>query len=194
MLEPMGSALALALALVTLAACTAPISEERASFAAYRAALSGTADAPTLEPDSPEERAAIERYRAFYATYSPQAVRAGARGLYAEDAFFRDPFREVRGIDAVEAYLLHGAELIGECAIEIEDVARSDDDFYFRWIARVPAEDPAEPPAETIGLSHVRFDGEGKIVFQQDYLDPARAVYERIPVIGWILYKIRSRI
>lgn len=185
---------ALAVALVTLAACTAPIAEERASFAAYRAALSETADGPTLEPDSAEERAAIQRYRAFYATYSPDAVRAGVRGLYAADAFFRDPFREVRGIDAVEAYLLRGAELIGECAIEVEDVARSGDDFYFRWIARVPAKEPDEPPAESPGLSHVRFDRHGKIVFQQDYLDPARAVYERLPVIGWILYKIRGRI
>lgn len=179
---------------VLLTACTAPIAEERASYAAYRTALAETAAAHAFAPDSAEERAAIERYRAFYAVYSPEAVRAGVRDLYAEDAFFRDPFREVRGIDAVEEYLHRGAELVGDCRIEIEEVAHASDGLYLRWVARIAADDPAEPPTETIGLSHVRFDREGKIVFQQDYLDSGRAVYERIPMIGWILYKIRSRI
>jgi hypothetical protein len=42
------------------------------------------------------------------------------------------------------------------------------------------------------GMSHLRFDEKGMIVFHQDYWDSS-LVFERLPVIGFVLRWIKSR-
>jgi hypothetical protein len=46
---------------------------------------------------------------------------------------------------------------------------------------------------QAVGMSHVRFDPEGKVVFHQDYWDTG-IIYEKIPVLGAIITWIRQRI
>lgn len=43
-------------------------------------------------------------------------------------------------------------------------------------------------------MTHVRFDDQGKIVFHQDYWDAGSVVYERVPVVGWFVRKIKARV
>ena len=42
-------------------------------------------------------------------------------------------------------------------------------------------------------MTHVRFDENGKVVFHQDYWDGG-TVYERVPVVGWLIGEIKERI
>jgi hypothetical protein len=43
------------------------------------------------------------------------------------------------------------------------------------------------------GMSHVRFDRQGMVVFHHDYWETL-ALFERFPVIGGVLRWIKSRI
>lgn len=177
-------------------ACTAPIAEERASMAAYTGALAATDSKSTelLRDGSDEERQAIRRFKDFYVVYSAEVIREKVREVYAKDAFFRDPFREVQGIEAIEEYFVRAAEAADYVRFDIQQGAEKDDDYYFRWVMKYQAKrEESEPPNEAVGMSHVRFDRSGKVIFQNDYWDPARGVYEKVPILGWIVYKIRSR-
>jgi hypothetical protein len=44
----------------------------------------------------------------------------------------------------------------------------------------------------TVGISHVRYDAEGKAIFHQDYWDTG-AVCEKIPVMGAVIRWIKKK-
>ena len=50
-------------------------------------------------------------------------IRKGLRGLYAGGAYFRDGFKEVVGIEAMETYFLKSAEGIQTCTLDIQEMA-----------------------------------------------------------------------
>ena len=44
------------------------------------------------------------------------------------------------------------------------------------------------------GVSEVRFDPSGRVVSHIDHWDAASQLYERLPVIGWVLRRLRGRL
>ncbi|MBN2299157.1 MAG: nuclear transport factor 2 family protein [Deltaproteobacteria bacterium] len=146
-----------------------------------------------LKHGSPEEDRAIRGFREFYSVFSAERIRASVREVYAENAYFRDGFREVRGLDNIEEYFLGTTEAVHECIFDIQDVAYNDGNYYFRWIMKLTLNRDKENPLETAGMSHVRFDASGKVIFHQDYWETA-ALYERLPVIGSIIRWVKKRI
>ena len=51
----------------------------------------------------------------------------------------------------------------------------------------------AHETIEAIGMSHVRFNREGKVVFQQDYWDTS-AMLDRLPVVGYWTRLVKNKI
>ncbi|MDX1763911.1 MAG: nuclear transport factor 2 family protein, partial [bacterium] len=95
--------------------------------------LESLADA-TVVPGSPEEKAGIEGFGDLFSDFSPDAIREKVRKVYADTVYFNDTLKEVRGIDALEAYLVESAEAVQSGTVEIRDVAHSEGTYYFRWI------------------------------------------------------------
>jgi hypothetical protein len=165
-----------------------------AALDAHRMALDRTEAAAQGEMNSDEEQAAIRRFTEYYAEFSEEKIRAQTRDLYAVDAYLADPFRTVEGIDDLEAYFLSSTETFNECSFVIEDVAGHKGEYYFRWTMHLVLKRSPEEKIEAIGMSHIRFNREGKVVFHQDYWDAGSTVYERIPVLGGLIRKVKSRI
>jgi limonene-1,2-epoxide hydrolase len=159
---------------------------------AYVAALEATASVEAMVPDSETERRALDLFRDFYTEYSAEAIRDGVRNLYAEDAWFGDPFHTVKGIDAVEHYFLKMAEPVEHCTFTVDAIQRNGIDYYARWTMYLVSK-AAKEPIEAIGISHVRFNAEGKIVFQQDYWDTS-TMFDRLPVVGFWTRLVKGRI
>ena len=44
------------------------------------------------------------------------------------------------------------------------------------------------------GMTHLRFDGDGKITSHRDLFDAAEGFYEALPVIGGVLRAIKRRL
>lgn len=177
-----------------VAGCTAaqPIDSQ----AGYRRALVTTdpKGTPPLAPASPSEAQAIRRFIDFYKVFSSEGVRASVREVYASSGYFRDPFHEVSGIDAIEKYFLASTETIADCRFDMQDVASHDGNYYFRWVMQLRTKRAPDEPIEAIGVTHVRFDEEGRVVFHQDYWDAGSVVYERVPVLGWLVGKVKARV
>ncbi len=149
--------------------------------------LEAVADKPMPVPE------AIQPLIDLFADYSKENVSQMARVVYAEELYFRDGFKEFTEIDGLEEYLVHGTEPLRSCVFEFPSVIEQDGDYYLRWVMKANLNrDPEDRVDEVIGMSHVRLNDEGKVVFQQDYWDPSDVLYRRIPVAGWMVHKIKS--
>lgn len=147
------------------------------------------------EDVSPAHPAPIRPLIELFEDYSRENLAPRIREVYAETLYFRDGFKEFTEIDGLEAYLLRGTEPLRTCTFVFPSVVEQDGDYYLRWVMRVNLKrDPPDRFEEVIGMSHVRLDEAGKVVFQQDYWDPSDVLYRRIPVAGWMVHKIKDRL
>jgi len=180
--------------LLVISACAPKQDKEVYEMKDYYQALSKTDPhkAGALQPDSEKEREAVERFVSFYRVFSVENIRENIRTIYADDAYFRDGYREVQGLDAIEAYFLKSAETVHECTFDIQDIAVHEGNYYFRWVMDLTTKRWKDDPVKTVGMSHVRFDKEGMIVFHQDYWDTS-VIYEKVPVMGLVIRWIRKQ-
>jgi limonene-1,2-epoxide hydrolase len=146
-----------------------------------------------LKSGSDEEKKAVHQFKDFYRVFSSEKIRSDVRALYREDAYFRDGFREVMGIDAIEKYFVSSTEAFLECTFDIQDVAVHEGNYYFRWVMTLVLKRSKDERIQAVGMSHVRFDERGKIIFHQDYWDTG-LIYEKMPILGHIITWIRQRI
>ena len=167
------------------------------SLKAYRAALADLNErgigAP--EPGSEAEAAAIDRFSRLFADLSVPNVDALIGEVYADSLFFNDTVKTIDHLADLRAYMLATAQSVEACRVEMLDQVRSGEDFYFRWEMEIvfKALQPGLVDL-TPGMTHIRFDEEGRVVLHQDFWDPARGIYEHIPVLGPILRKIKARL
>jgi steroid Delta-isomerase len=130
----------------------------------------------------------------FYNEFSLASV-ARFPEFYSADAWFKDPFNEVRGIAAIQHIFTH---MFGQVAaprfVVTEKVVDANGamlvwEFFFRmklW---------REGEIQVIrGISHLKFDAEGKVFYHRDYWDAAEELYEKLPLIGSIFRFLRKAI
>ncbi len=148
-----------------------------------------------LVSGSPEEAAALTRFSDLFAVFTPEAMREKVRRVYAEDVYFNDTLKEIRGVDALEAYLVESAEAVEVGRVEVRDVAQSGGNYYVRWVMELQFKKFRRGQlTRSLGISHLRFNSGGQVVYHQDYWDAAGGLFEHIPVVGWMIRSIKGRL
>ncbi|MFC1525558.1 nuclear transport factor 2 family protein [Candidatus Latescibacterota bacterium] len=149
----------------------------------------------TVEPGSEEERAAISRFTDFVSVMSPEIAREKTLSVYAENAYLNDTLAQITGAEAIRDYFvssLGGAESV---TVEVTDVAVSNGNYYFRWIMDIQYKKLKKGEVtRSVGMSHIRFDREGKVIFHNDYWDSTSGFFEHVPVVGWLIGKVKARV
>jgi steroid delta-isomerase len=171
--------------IVALASCAGgkPMTLEN-----YYKELAATDPAKTalVKPGSAEEKAGIENFKAYYKVFAEDIIRRDTKTLYAKEAFFKDGYKEVKGVDAIETYFIATTKAIVSCTFDITEVIIHEGNYYFRWVMKLTIKRDKDNPIEQVGMSHVRFASDGKVIFHTDYWDTS-VVFERAPVIGSII-------
>ena len=123
----------------------------------------------------------------FFETLTPQSLDRFPE-FYAVDAWFKDPFNEVRGVDAIRHIFEHMFRQVENPRFVVTDrLAEADRamlvwEFHFARAGR----------AQIIrGTSHLHFDAVGRVVRHRDYWDAAEELYMTLPVIGWLMRRLR---
>lgn len=179
--------------LLALGACAG--GEREHEQMSYQQALARTAQADTLEPGSQAEAAALERVRAFFSQVSEQRVRELAGQVYAPDAFLNDTLKTVVGGPAIEEYFIETARRARRVTVEFLDVARSGREYYLRWTMTIEADRiNGGRPLVSQGMSHMRFDAQGRVVLHQDYWDSAAGLFEHLPLLGSLIRAVKARL
>ena len=162
---------------------------------AYQAALARTdpAETGTVVRQSAEGQAAIARFKDLFSVLSTENVRNKAREVYAENAYFNDTLKTVIGAEAIEAYLLESAGRAASITVHFDDTVGEQGEYYLRWTMSIQFEEGSEP-VHSIGMTHIRFDENGKVVLHQDYWDAASGLFEHLPVIGGLIRFVKGRL
>ena len=147
--------------------------------------LPSSAASAELVRQSPARRLAR-----FYETFTPAAL-PGLDQLYAPDARFKDPFNEVAGTAAIRRIFAHMFAttasprfVVTEC-IEQGEQAMLCWEFHFALRGR----------ALTVrGVTHLRFNADGRVTLHRDYWDAAEELYEKLPLLGGVMRALKRRL
>ncbi|WP_265946445.1 nuclear transport factor 2 family protein [Dechloromonas sp. A34] len=127
----------------------------------------------------------------FYQELSPEGVERFAE-FYSADAYFKDPFNEVRGIPAIQRIFSHMFGQVAEPRFVITERVADPGGAMLVWefSYRVRLWGKGETQVMR-GVSHLRFDAEGKVEYHRDYWDTAEELYMKLPVLGWVMRGLR---
>lgn len=145
---------------------------------------------------SPEEKAAIARFQRFFADFSPNKIASLLEQTYSSDVWFNDTLKTIRGTAQLREYLRHSAEAVESCTVEVHETLNNNlGDYYVRWTMSIRFKKfKRGQTTQTIGISHLRFNEQGLVCLHQDYWDSTAGIFEHIPVLGWMIGKIKARL
>jgi hypothetical protein len=132
---------------------------------------------------SPEEATMLAGIEDLFTNYTYENLSSKTTEVYAEEVYFRDAFKQFSHPKEIRDYMLHGLEPLAAAEFIFNRVIRSGGEFYIDWTMRLDFKStPPDTWEESIGMSHIRYNSEGKVIFHQDYWDPTDIVYRRIPI------------
>lgn len=142
------------------------------------------------------EEASLERFKGFLKGIGDaKFIKENTLKVYASDAFLDDTLVVHHGAAAIEDYFVKTAGNMTSCEVTIDDVAKSGPDYYVRWtmVFAAPAMSGGRP-VHSVGVSQVRFNREGRVVFHQDFWDSGKNFFAHLPVAGGVVGYIRKRL
>ena len=136
----------------------------------------------------------IEELVSFFETVSPETVsRIG--DLYASDACFKDPFNDVQGVPAIERIFRHMFTQVEAPRFVVTERIVQYDSAMLAWRFEFGVRVGKRVHPQVVnGVTHFKFDGEGKVSLHRDYWDTGEELYMKLPVLGWLVRALRRRL
>ena len=143
---------------------------------------------PPLSPASRDARAGavVEFYESLSPTTLPRLY-----DVYSANARFIDPFNDVTGADAIHGIFKHMFAALQAPRFRVISSLTEGDQCVLLWDFDAHRNGK---PVHIHGASHLRFDAQGRVAWHRDYWDPAREIYEALPLIGSLLRWLRRQL
>lgn len=134
-----------------------------------------------------KQAASLDALIDFFETLGPESVALFSR-YYAADAYFKDPFNEVRGLPAIERIFTHMFRQVAEPSFCIVERVVDTDGAMLIWEFHYRIRRWGRGEAQLIrGVTHLRFDADSKVIWHRDYWDAAEELYAKLPGIGCLM-------
>ena len=114
--------------------------------------------------------------------------------FYAQDASFKDPFNDVRGVDAVRRVFEHMFDTLDEPRFVVHDIVVQDDQCFLTWDFEFRLRRRRAAPMRIRGSSQLRLAADGRIAHHRDYWDAAEELYEKLPLLGALMRWLKRRL
>lgn len=128
----------------------------------------------------------VARVQDFFETLSLESIR-DIEKVYAEDAQFKDPFNDVRGIAEVRRIFKLITTQVEVPNFGVTHAVCQGDDAFLTWDFGFRMKRWREDEQVIHGASHIRFAADGRVVYHRDYWDAAEELYEKLPVLGILM-------
>ncbi len=136
-------------------------------------------------------RAAVEGLAAWFEAMTPASLEDIGR-YYTDDAWFKDPFNEVRGVDPIRAIFARMFEQVDAPRFAILHCVVDDTQAFLVWDMHFHFRGSSR--AQCIhGSSHIRLSGDGRVYYHRDYWDTGEELYAKIPGLGALFRWLRRR-
>ena len=113
--------------------------------------------------------------------------------IYADDVLFEDPLHRVEGLPALTDYFRKMYRGVVEIRFDFDDVMEDAEGAMLTWVMHM--RHARLRPGELLslpGASVIKF--EERIHYHRDYFDVGAMLYERLPVIGGVIRRIKARV
>ena len=129
----------------------------------------------------------LARVITFFETIDPASTEQ-IDALYSADAFFKDPFNEVRGIPDIKRIFAHMFAQVEAPRFIVLEAIEQGDAAFLAWEFRFRMRRFDTKTEQVIrGSTHIRFDADARVAYHRDYWDAAEELYEKLPVLGGLM-------
>ena len=136
---------------------------------------------------------ALARLKAYWEGLTRERVDA-LDAVYTPDAYFRDPFNEVRGIEELKRIFGHMYGTLEEPRFTITETILEGERAVLIWDFDFRVKKWQPDVTRTIhGLSVVRFAADGRVAYHRDYWDAAGELYAKLPLVGPLMRYLARR-
>ncbi|MBH1969665.1 nuclear transport factor 2 family protein [Moraxellaceae bacterium AER2_44_116] len=130
----------------------------------------------------------LPRLLSWFEQLSPQTL-GQITELYHPQCYFKDPFNEFYERKSLEKLFADMFEKLEKpCFVISETLSEGHSTFIvwqFHFVLR-------QRNVQINGSSHVKFDEQGLVTFHRDYWDAAEELYEKLPVIGFVMKQLKK--
>ncbi|WP_425256625.1 nuclear transport factor 2 family protein [Rubrivivax sp. RP6-9] len=138
--------------------------------------------------DDPRVQAIVQRFQTL-----GEADVARLGELYTADAFFKDPFNEVRGTEAIAGIFAHMFVALEEPRFVVHQAIVQGDQVFLTWDFLFRMRRFRRDTQCIRGGSHLQLTADGRIASHRDYWDAAEELYEKLPVVGALMRWLKRR-
>jgi ketosteroid isomerase-like protein len=136
--------------------------------------------------------ARVTRLQQFFETLSRSSL-AAIGTVYADDAWFKDPFNEVRGLPSVQRVFEHMFDQVTDPRFVVTRAVSEGDHAFLTWDFEFRMNRSPDQPQEIRGASHIQFAPDGRVAYHRDYWDAAEELYEKLPILGGLMRFLKRR-
>lgn len=136
---------------------------------------------------------AVEKIVVFFETLTPESVQRFGQ-FYTEDAYFKDPFNEVRGIVPIQRIFAHMYTALHEPRFVVTSRIVEGEQVFLSWDFHFRFRTFKSDQTQTIrGATHLRLAADGRIRSHRDYWDAAEELYEKLPLVRGLMRWLKKR-
>jgi limonene-1,2-epoxide hydrolase len=135
----------------------------------------------------------VQRIASFFEGLQPDSVQRMGE-LYTVDAYFKDPFNEVRGLEEVKRIFSHMYIALHEPHFVVTNTITQGDQCFIVWDFKFRFKRFDTVTMQTVrGCSHLQLASDGRITFHRDYWDAAEELYEKLPYVSVLMRWLKKR-
>jgi len=116
--------------------------------------------------------------------------------FYDQNAEFHDPIGSVKTAAKIKAYYGEMYKNVKHIKFDFTDAVQQDQNVAAVWTMTYSTEQLNDGKDIIVhGTSIIKFGGsENKVIYHRDYFDVGSMVYEHIPLLGWGVRKVKSKL
>jgi ketosteroid isomerase-like protein len=115
--------------------------------------------------------------------------------FYHPDVTFIDPVDTHQGIEATRSYYRGLYQNVKSIKFDFSQMIEQGDTVVGVWKMTLVTDGlNGGKPMELQGNSVITFHPDGRVIYHRDYFDMGEFIYERLPVIGFLVRKVKERL
>ena len=114
--------------------------------------------------------------------------------VYSDHINFVDPVKNINGIANLTSYFQNLYSRVNKCHFTLNNYISNGQRYSLQWVMQLQHKKVAKNQEIVLeGASFIQF-ADGKILYHHDYYDLGALVYERLPILGTVVKKVRHAI
>lgn len=137
----------------------------------------------------PEGASTLKDLINWYQTLTPASLQQIDK-YYTQDAWFKDPFNEVSTREHIAEIFHHMFTTLDNPRFVIQQHIGNASQTFIVWHMEFFLNDRA---VFIKGCSHLHHNAAGLVTHHRDYWDAAEELYEKLPILGWLMKFIKRK-